>query len=396
MTKTVLFDIDGTLADLTHRLHHITAKPPNWDAFFAECGNDQVIEPIRELAQMVAAQGYRILLVSGRTDKVRQQTEAWLGRTTWFASVRRSRYTGHGKSKPEEQRNLRKGLRMADQGQGSPTIAGVAVYLEGVAKYLMGKLHGAAGPAWETSLTQLEDLILALQQTLAEHCFTLALTQHAQQLASGPEDRRQCPTCGQPLSCTDLQNRSTNTRAGLARWAEPFAHCDHCRRDFFPQSRALGIDQSSLSPGFLRKVIATATRCRSFLDADDLLRELSGLDLGPKQIERLVHKIGQERVDERDEAVERFKQLPLAEKFAVPQGVTAPEVAVVMTDGGRYQMRFPSRSADANPVGTVDAPASGAGRARTRRPPQLRKPPRTRRKKRRKRRTGVRIRSACC
>lgn len=149
---------------------------------------------------------------------------------------------------------------------------------------------------------------------------------------------------------------------GLARWAEPFAHCDHCRRDFFPQSRALGIDQSSLSPGFLRKVIATATRCRSFLDADDLLRELSGLDLGPKQIERLVHKIGQERVDERDEAVERFKQLPLAEKFAVPQGVTAPEVAVVMTDGGRYQMRFPSRSADANPVGTVDAPASGAAR----------------------------------
>ncbi len=136
-----------------------------------------------------------------------------------------------------------------------------------------------------------------------------------------------------------------------------------CRRDFFPQSRALGIDQSSLSPGFLRKVIATATRCRSFLDADDLLRELSGLDLGPKQIERLVHKIGQERVDERDEAVERFKQLPLAEKFAVPQGVTAPEVAVVMTDGGRYQMRFPSRSADANPVGTVDAPASGAAGA---------------------------------
>ncbi len=89
---------------------------------------------------------------------------------------------------------------------------------------------------------------------------------------------------------------------------------------------------------------------------------MSGLDLGPKQIERTVHKIGQERVDERDEAVERFKQLPLAEKFAVPQGVTAPEVAVVMTDGGRYQMRLPSRSADANPVGTVDAPASGAAR----------------------------------
>ncbi len=79
-----------------------------------------------------------------------------------------------------------------------------------------------------------------------------------------------------------------------------------------------------------------------------------------------------------------------------PKALPPPEVAVVMTDGGRYQMRVPSRSADANPVGTVDAPASGAARLRTRRPPQLRKPPRTRRKKRRKRRTGVRIRSACC
>src|SRR5271156_5038320 len=99
---------------------------------------------------------------------------------------------------------------MADQGQGSPTIAGVAVYLEGVAKYLVGKLYGAAGPTWGTSLTQLEDLILDLQQTLAEHCFTLALTQQAQQLTSGPEDHRHCPTCGQPLPCTDLQDRSTN------------------------------------------------------------------------------------------------------------------------------------------------------------------------------------------
>jgi predicted kinase len=78
MTKTVLFDIDGTLADATHRLHHIKSKPPNWDAFFAECVNDPVIEPIRDLAQTVAAQGYKIILVSGRTDKVRAQTEEWL------------------------------------------------------------------------------------------------------------------------------------------------------------------------------------------------------------------------------------------------------------------------------------------------------------------------------
>jgi predicted kinase len=80
MTKTVIFDIDGTLADATHRLHHIKGKAPNWDAFFTECVNDPVIEPIRDLAHLVAAQNYKIILVSGRSDKVRAETEAWLAR----------------------------------------------------------------------------------------------------------------------------------------------------------------------------------------------------------------------------------------------------------------------------------------------------------------------------
>lgn len=78
MTKAVIFDIDGTLADLSHRLHHIKRQPINWDAFFAECGNDTPILPIHELAHLIVAQGYKLILVSGRSDKVREQTEAWL------------------------------------------------------------------------------------------------------------------------------------------------------------------------------------------------------------------------------------------------------------------------------------------------------------------------------
>jgi predicted kinase len=80
MTKAVIFDLDGTLADISHRLHHIKNGSNNWDAFFAECGNDSVIESIRELAQIVDGQGYKIILVSGRTDKVYGQTIAWLAK----------------------------------------------------------------------------------------------------------------------------------------------------------------------------------------------------------------------------------------------------------------------------------------------------------------------------
>lgn len=31
----IIFDIDGTLADCSHRLHWIQSKPKNWNAFFA-------------------------------------------------------------------------------------------------------------------------------------------------------------------------------------------------------------------------------------------------------------------------------------------------------------------------------------------------------------------------
>lgn len=78
MTKAVIFDIDGTLADLTHRLHHIKRQPINWDAFFAACVDDKPIQPIHDLARLVVAQGYKLILVSGRSDQVREQTEAWL------------------------------------------------------------------------------------------------------------------------------------------------------------------------------------------------------------------------------------------------------------------------------------------------------------------------------
>jgi predicted kinase len=78
VTKAVIFDIDGTLADLSHRLHHIKRPPINWDAFFAECGNDAVIEPIRDLAQNFDQLGYKLVLVSGRSDQCQAETEAWL------------------------------------------------------------------------------------------------------------------------------------------------------------------------------------------------------------------------------------------------------------------------------------------------------------------------------
>ena len=74
----IAFDLDGTLADLTHRLHFIEQQPKDWDGFFAACGNDKAIWPIINVLMAMRIDGHRIEIWSGRSETVRQRTENWL------------------------------------------------------------------------------------------------------------------------------------------------------------------------------------------------------------------------------------------------------------------------------------------------------------------------------
>lgn len=251
---------------------------------------------------------------------------------------------------------------MAQEGQVTAEIATVRVYLSGVAKYLLSKLYGPDGPAWGTSLTQIEDLLAAIQQQIAADFFCLALDLQARQFPHAPTHFHACPCCQRHLDADTTQPRLLRTVVGDAVWHEPHAYCDRCRRSFFPQSRALGIDLGEFSPSVTRKVISFGTRCRSFVEAHDSLLDGPALDVCPKKIERLVQQVGQERIDERDALVKHFEQLPLAERFSVPAGVVAPDLAVIMTDGGRLQLRsdFNMPAAQAPAPQTREAPASQA------------------------------------
>jgi len=39
--KTVIFDIDGTLSDNSHRQHFLEQKHKDWEGFFKECEKDK-------------------------------------------------------------------------------------------------------------------------------------------------------------------------------------------------------------------------------------------------------------------------------------------------------------------------------------------------------------------
>jgi hypothetical protein len=76
----VIVDLDGTLADCGHRLHHIRAGgAKNWDAFFAACHLDQPHEVVVALVRALKSE-HRLIFCSGRPEKSRAATEAWLER----------------------------------------------------------------------------------------------------------------------------------------------------------------------------------------------------------------------------------------------------------------------------------------------------------------------------
>jgi hypothetical protein len=108
----------------------------------------------------------------------------------------------------------------------------------------------------------------------------------------------------------------------------------------------------------LRKITYAGTACRSFAEASATLHHLADLTVDPKQVERVTERIGAERVAERAVQTAAFQTLPLVEKFGVPTGQAAPDLAVVMVDGGRLQIL--DRSPAATPPPAESEPAVAA------------------------------------
>ena len=83
--RAVIFDIDGTLADVAHRVHHLDGDK-DWAAFFRDMQDDRPIEPIAELARLLhkaveAGHGLdAVLIVTARPDREdwRRTTLDWL------------------------------------------------------------------------------------------------------------------------------------------------------------------------------------------------------------------------------------------------------------------------------------------------------------------------------
>ena len=77
--KYVIVDMDGTLADCSHRIHHVTGGNHNWDAFESMSMDDAPRQPIAGLVDILSNSGYAVLIVSGRQiGRAGKNTVKWL------------------------------------------------------------------------------------------------------------------------------------------------------------------------------------------------------------------------------------------------------------------------------------------------------------------------------
>jgi len=132
----------------------------------------------------------------------------------------------------------------------------------------------------------------------------------------------------------------------------------------------LGIDQGSYSPAVLQKIVYAGTQQRSFAQGSAALAALAGLSVAEKPVERVTERIGRERVEQRDQAVQDYRALPLMERCQSPRD-QPPDLAVVAMDGGRLQIRDrrvaeatmagPAAMADPAPEADDDEPTDRQG-----------------------------------
>jgi phosphoglycolate phosphatase-like HAD superfamily hydrolase len=72
-----VFDVDGVVADVRHRLYHLNRRPKDWDRFFAGAARDPALPEGVELARRYA-EDHVLVWLTGRPESLRAVTAAWL------------------------------------------------------------------------------------------------------------------------------------------------------------------------------------------------------------------------------------------------------------------------------------------------------------------------------
>ena len=106
MRMFVIFDLDDTLADTSHRQPILDegdrSDQKTWRAFFDACDKDSPkTEIISVLEALASFTDFRVEFWTGRSEQVREKTEAWLKKHVKYAEYIPLRMRPEGDTRPD-------------------------------------------------------------------------------------------------------------------------------------------------------------------------------------------------------------------------------------------------------------------------------------------------------
>jgi hypothetical protein len=97
--------------------------------------------------------------------------------------------------------------------------------------------------------------------------------------------------------------------------------------------------EDTVSPRVLAKVVYSGASAASFAAASKDLANLSNHSISAERVRRACGRVAIDRIEQQERLREAFESKPLpVQSHGKPADVTAPEIACVMCDGGRYQL----------------------------------------------------------
>ena len=130
--------------------------------------------------------------------------------------------------------------------------------------------------------------------------------------------------CGKVARYAGRRAKTFQTALGEMKLERAYYHCKACHAGFCPRDRALGLRDTSLSPATTR-MVGLAAAMVSFAETSELMRELAGVSVDPKRVERSAEALGREIAQDERCVVE-------------PQPPTAPTMYLGL-DGTGVPMR---------------------------------------------------------
>jgi hypothetical protein len=97
--------------------------------------------------------------------------------------------------------------------------------------------------------------------------------------------------------------------------------------------------RATVTPKLTEKIVWAGSNLGSYAMAEEASLQLAGQEISARRIRHQIGHVGDARLIERREAIEELKAIDLPSRRKGSRHQEAPEVAVVMMDGGRYQRR---------------------------------------------------------